>query len=129
MAALSALWADVGSKLWRGARPVVTFSTHVALRCNAHRVSILRDAEARGRALRARLLGGGRSSGGSGGSSAECDEGDEVLATPQPTVGGCGGGGDDGERDGEQEEEYVLSRVASPPLACGADGGARLKAE
>jgi hypothetical protein len=125
MAALSALWADVGSKLWRGARPVVAFSTHVALRCNAHRVSILRDAEARGRALKARLFGVADADANAGGGAE--GEGEALLATPPPAVGSHGGDGD-AERDGE--EEYVLSRVASsPPLAREADGSARLKAE
>ncbi len=102
--AVSALWADVGSQLWRSMRPIIAFTTHVALRLNAHRVSILREAEARAGALRARLLGTPQKE------EAQAATGEEAAVD---------GDGDDG--------EFVLSRVPLSPVEEDAERRGRSK--
>lgn len=104
---------DGCAALWRGSRPVLAFTTHCALRLNAHRVSIQREAEARLAPLWAAFLGPPPPSGDEpDAADATSSPAASPAASPQPAAAAEGAAQPEGPEG--PENEFVLARAASP---------------
>jgi hypothetical protein len=105
---------DGCAALWRGSRPVLAFTTHVALRLNAHRVSIQREAETRLAPLWAAFFGPPPPpSDDPDAADATSSPAASPAASPQRSAAPAAAGESAAEPEGP-ETDFVLARAASP---------------